>query len=476
MEKICIKIVYTNEVLKNICVDYKEDLDIDSIKRKPIPEWFEPGKGRDGWEGLVPELQYMVNDNKIEWVFDFEGDDENRQLFKKCMKEYDPVFPWSADGMTEEEISARNLEIAEECELRGEKQEALRHYFIAADEGNDAKMQLFLANLYKDMADGKETDYPIDEPHPMEKAVEYYEKAAENGNIKALKIVNEMYKENAKKEAEETLKKLIAEKVKEIIDSKIKEMAKGFYIVDGELLKYNGTDSYVTIPDSVTIIGNWAFRDCTSLEKVTIPDSVTSIGDCAFKNRTSLKKVTIPNSVTSIGGDAFKGCTSLKEVTIPDSVTSIGGYAFDNTEWLKNYPNDFVIINGILIKYKGTKTNVVIPDSVTSIGDCAFEYCTSLEKVTIPDSITSIGDNAFFGCTSLEKVTIPDSVTSIGGYAFVYCTSLKEVTIPDSVKSIDSWAFGDCTSLKEVRIPKNCDIATGELSSFERYTKVIRRK
>jgi hypothetical protein len=87
MEKICITIEYKNR-LERITVDYKEDMDISSIREKPIPEWFEPGKGRDGWEGLVPELQYMVNDNKIEWVFDFEGDDEYRQLFKKCMKEY----------------------------------------------------------------------------------------------------------------------------------------------------------------------------------------------------------------------------------------------------------------------------------------------------------------------------------------------------------------------------------------------------
>ncbi|MBR4424673.1 MAG: leucine-rich repeat protein, partial [Oscillospiraceae bacterium] len=83
----------------------------------------------------------------------------------------------------------------------------------------------------------------------------------------------------------------------------------------------------VTIPSSVTSIGNAAFRDCSSLTSVTIPDSVTSIGDWAFYGCTSLTSVTIPSSVTSIGDFAFSNCSSLTSMTIPDSVTSIGNWA-----------------------------------------------------------------------------------------------------------------------------------------------------
>ena len=80
----------------------------------------------------------------------------------------------------------------------------------------------------------------------------------------------------------------------------------------------------ITIPDSVTSIGESAFSGCTGLTSVTIPDSVTSIGSYAFYYCSSLTSITIPDSVTSIGSYAFQSCSSLTSITIPDSVTSIG--------------------------------------------------------------------------------------------------------------------------------------------------------
>ena len=89
----------------------------------------------------------------------------------------------------------------------------------------------------------------------------------------------------------------------------------------------NARTSY-SIPNSVTSIGNSAFKCCTSLTSVTIPNSVTSIGYYAFSDCTSLTSITIPDSITSISDSAFSDCRSLTSVTIPNSVTSIGYYAF----------------------------------------------------------------------------------------------------------------------------------------------------
>ena len=115
--------------------------------------------------------------------------------------------------------------------------------------------------------------------------------------------------------------------------------------------------------------------------------------------------------------------------------------------------NDFIIEDGVLVKYKGDGGDVVIPDGVTRIGENAFCVCSSLISITIPDSVTSIGITAFTGCTSLTSVIIPDSVTSIDGYAFLNCTALTLITISRSVTNIDSGVFSRCTSLASVIIP-----------------------
>ena len=215
----------------------------------------------------------------------------------------------------------------------------------------------------------------------------------------------------------------------------------------------------VTIPNSVTTIGERAFSGCSGLTSVTIPNSVTSIGEGAFKYCSGLTSVTIPNSVTSIGSSAFQYCSGLTSVTIPNSVTSIGSYAFCECSGLTTLNFNAINCGDFSSSYHPfyncTIATINIGDSVQRI-PAYFAYSKSfLASVTIPNSVTSIGSYAFYNCSGLTSVTIPNSVTSIGSYAFSCCSGLTSVTIPNSVTTIGEAAFSSCGGLTSVVIPNS---------------------
>jgi len=222
---------------------------------------------------------------------------------------------------------------------------------------------------------------------------------------------------------------------------KVAYMYKGTMPANASILLIDGTKS----------ITDQAFYNCTNLiGTLTIPNSVTYIGDWAFLGCSGLTTgtLTIPNSVTTIGKQAFYGCR-FTSVTIGSGVTSIGEDAFvygNLTEITVDYGNtayssqEGILYNKnktTLVRYPASKTDstFTIPNSVTSIESDAFYGCSYLTSVIIPNSVTSIGSSAFYNCSYLTSVIIPDSVTSIGWSAFVNGTRLTSVTFQGTITS-----------------------------------------
>lgn len=268
----------------------------------------------------------------------------------------------------------------------------------------------------------------------------------------------------------------------------------------------------------VTRIGDHAFYNCATVEKVDIPASVTSVAYDAFLSCPSLADesglvivrdvvfgyygesahIALPEGVRAIGYCAFQDNDIVRSISIPTSLAYIdkGGlqtstirtiFIEDIKAWCNiggpgpGVDGGYAIyLNGALLK------DLEIPNGVASIGG-AFANVACIESVQIPNSVTSIRNGAFAGCDGMRliivsdenpcyksvnglllskdgkklvqgvngDVVIPDSVSQICSSALSGLGGLTSVRIPDGVTSIGSYAFEDCTGLTSITIPSS---------------------
>ena len=289
--------------------------------------------------------------------------------------------------------------------------------------------------------------------------------------------------------------------------------------INDEVFSGNTNLTSVTLPESLTTLGDRAFYTCKSLKTIKIPSGVTAIPDYCFNHCLSLESVTIPEGVTTIGDGAFVGC-NLKELTLPSTVTMIESGAFlsnnrcqsitcnattppnlgenvfgynasttvkvplqsiaayrqaEGWKGFANYYGGEMIADGITYRIddngamvavaEATLTEANIPSSVEfegnqypviKINDRVFSGNTNLMSVTLPESLTTLGDRAFYTCKSLKTIKIPSGVTAIPGHCFDGCSSLESVTIPEGVMTIGDVAFYAC-SINALTLPESLE-------------------
>ena len=253
------------------------------------------------------------------------------------------------------------------------------------------------------------------------------------------------------------------------------------------IVKYNGNDENVIIPDSidgiiVTEISTNTFNKCQKLKSIEIPNTITTINDYAFYYCTSLKTIIIPKSIKTMGIAICEGCDTLENIlikfekkpetwkdewlwkdTLINNFDAFRGhniiYGYDSTNKFNEYTYYIQSKNHVntitLVQYDGQEENVEIPNeingiSVTALGASLFNGCDFIKSITIPNGISLIGFRTFYNCSSLKNIILANTLTTINSNAFDSCSSLEEIIIPKTVKTIYNDIFYKCTNLKVV--------------------------
>ncbi len=168
------------------------------------------------------------------------------------------------------------------------------------------------------------------------------------------------------------------------------------YLGINRIVLYVGTSSSYRIPGDVTEIMSGAFQGVSSLVTLTFVDG----------------------KLKEIPANAFAGCSNLTNVVIVPSIESIGTDAFEGTKWLADQLNEFIVVNGTLVKYNGNKTEIVLPENVYAIEQGVFVNVQITAIDMSKTAITEIPENAFAGLINLETVVFSTATERVGKGAF----------------------------------------------------------
>jgi len=210
---------------------------------------------------------------------------------------------------------------------------------------------------------------------------------------------------------------------------------------------------YIDLPESLQVIGGGAFAACYNLKSIAIPGNVREILQSTFAYCLELETIVFSEGVETIASDAFRGDAldvrdKLANVSIPSSMTRIDACVFRGTPWLMGQQEEFFIVgDGVLLKYSGSKQHVIIPDGVKYISD-AFAVNEdrsndTIVRVTLPDSVRVIGAYAFSNCKELVLVDVQNGLTEIGNIAFWGSDNISKIILPPTVTDIGYHGFGN---------------------------------
>ena len=215
-------------------------------------------------------------------------------------------------------------------------------------------------------------------------------------------------------------------------------------IRDGVLIKYPckeiPADGHLTLPNTITVIGNSAISNCTKLKSIVIPSSVTKIGAGAFESCTALSSITIPNTVTEIQGTAFDNCISLRTIHLPASIRRLGIATFFRCSNLTTVEIESIVPpiianedDGVIFSRSGIQ-EIIVPNNSVNTYKTTAGWREYADKIRGKNSNSNNDDNESNDTSVPEGVIIENGV--LVKWPEVLIPNDGHVKVPYGVKTI----------------------------------------